>query len=89
MTISDQILETSLYGSGEPFGPIRMAMELGVTRQAADLALRYLVDQGKAERWERGLYCKTRPRHWIHTAPLNNADKLKDARALHAGRVLV
>lgn len=83
MTISDRILETNLFKSGESFGPLRMAKALNVTRQAADLALRYLLDKGLVERSGKGLYCKARDRHWVHQARLN------DAKALHAARVLV
>ena len=74
MTVSDRILESTLYKSGDSFGPLRMAKGLNVTRQAANLALMYLVDQGQVQRAGCGTYCKTRPRHWIHKTRLSNAN---------------
>lgn len=64
------IIETPMYKSGESFGPLRMAREIGCDRQTTLNTLRAMITHGEAQYCGDGLYSKKHERHWIYTTPL-------------------
>jgi hypothetical protein len=69
LTIAERIKATDLYQSGEPFGALRMAHILGVTRQHIAHAMGSLRSSGDVTMCGHGLYMK-HERHLVHSRRL-------------------
>lgn len=78
--VRQRILASALYHSGQSFGALRMSREIDSERWRVVRAMTQLVDRGQLIPSAEGTYCKPTPRHWIHSAALNDARSLRRAR---------
>ena len=70
MSVKQKIIASDLFKSGEPFGPTRMALEIGEDRNAVGSALAKMRSRGEVYAPSTGLFCAPPARHWIYTRRL-------------------
>lgn len=71
-TIAERLVDTEMWATGERFGALRMAQELGERRESVREVLDRMVNQGKATYGGTGLYSRPVPKHWLHRRRLAN-----------------